>query len=95
MATTVNIEDWILVEDNSDPYKAPELRARQLIGRVFGHPRFEDGEVVRSGSLETFDITARSASTRSTSYYLGAPKSDYAEKYPEAAIEGREQESNG
>jgi hypothetical protein len=91
-STTVNIEDWILVEDNSDPYKAPEQRGRQLMGRVYGHPKFEDGELVRTGELHTFDLTTRSASTKSNQYYLGAPKSEYAEVYPQA-VEGREQEN--
>lgn len=85
-STTICVEDWYLREDDSNPYLAPELRQKVLVGRVYGHPKFEDGKIIRTSSLRAFDLSARSATTRNTSYYLGAPKQDYAEKYPEAMI---------
>jgi hypothetical protein len=71
----MRLENWGVVRDNYDPYRAPELRTVHLGGNVFGNPKFEDGERIYTSRLTeiqcnengTFIATTQSGST----YELG------------------------
>lgn len=47
-----------------------EKRGDRLVGRVIGHPRFSDGELVTTSRLLNFNEL--SAETLNTNYLLGA-----------------------
>lgn len=44
-----------------------------LYGKVYGHPKFKDGEAVVTSRVVTFDPATGTATTRNTNYLLGAP----------------------
>jgi len=72
----VRIENWaVSYDDPADIYTAPELKSRHLIGKVYGHPGFPDGEEISTGTL--LSCSGRTASTRKTTYVLGNPNPDY------------------
>lgn len=70
----VKIEDWALCYEDA-PYTAPELRYACLTGKVYGHPRFLDGQVVRTGIV--VGVEGRIVKTRRTEYELGSPSVEY------------------
>ena len=72
----VRIEQWaVAYDDPTDIYTAPEIRPRHLVGKVYGHPSFPDGEEIGTGTL--LSSSGRMASTRKTTYVLGEPNPDY------------------
>ena len=75
----MRIEDWSLCGGNSPwAYASPEIQQRRLQGRLFGHPRFEDGEQVTTSNL--VHINGYTVFTHNGSqYFLGAPNVEYVE----------------
>lgn len=78
----IRIEDWSLVYDDLNTYLPPELIKVRLNGKVYGHPRFEDGYAVTTSSIigegkaeEGGLISTKSGST----YILGKMLEGYAE----------------
>ena len=77
MKPTVNIEGWSLVADNADCYTPPENRVFCLHGRVYDHPRHNNGKVVTTSPIDKVD--GDRVETRNTIYILGCPDQDYIE----------------
>lgn len=63
----IKINSWKTVASSHNQYRAPETIGLCLFGKVSGHPRFVDGEVVRTSRIES--IEGRVVSTVSGSVY--------------------------
>lgn len=78
----IRLENWAVVYSGS-PYQAPELQIPRLVGNVFGHPSFEDGEMVTTSSIKRKD--GECIVTNSGSYYtLGGIDPEYEKQFPNA-----------
>lgn len=55
------LEDWTLLGNGS------------LHGKVYGNPRFEDGEYIITSLVQSLDLEGKKAQTRNTEYELGEP----------------------
>jgi len=79
----VRIENWSVVDPEPDPYTAPEMRRSCLRGAVYNHPRFPDGEEIRTSSImkKDEDIIITFSGTR---YKLGYVDPLYEETFPGA-----------
>ena len=75
----VKIEGWSMSMGLSSPYDAPELAALILMGDVVDHPRFEEGEHVRTSSVIGIDLPNKIVETKNTIYILGEPDSGFIE----------------
>jgi hypothetical protein len=73
------LKNWSCVANGVNPYMPPEVIAPCLSGVVFGHPKFSDGEVVRTTRIVKAD--GCTITTASGSIYLlqGEPNSEYLE----------------
>ncbi len=77
------LENWSVTAASNNPFLDPACQSRRLHGNVYGHPSFNDGDLVSTSTLEKFDYKNRAAKTRSgTEYELGEIDKDY-EKYLE------------
>lgn len=80
----MRIEDWAVISYNLDPFATPETQRLSLHGRVFEHPRFEDGKWVTTspivGKNKKDEILTHSGSV----YALGLVKLDYEIQFPDA-----------
>lgn len=77
------LENWSMVF--TDPWAAPEMQIPQLHGKVYGHPKFDDGESITTSAIDGFDKESNAVVTRSGSKYcLGHVDSEYEEIYPDA-----------
>lgn len=72
----VRIEDWSVFV--ADPWKAPEINKTCLQGKVYGHPRFDDGHSVKTGDIAA--VNGRVVTTKNgTVYELGEINPEYRE----------------
>ncbi len=76
MNEAIRIEGWALVYGNDDPYMPPEYRGRCLKGEVYGHPRRDDGETIRTSRIVSVD-GLRVMTSSGSLYVLGEPRQDY------------------
>ncbi len=72
MPVEVRLECWCV---RADPYRAPELGGAWLRGRVYGHPKFTDGDRIDTGSLVSAE--GRTVRTAKTVYQLGEPDPEW------------------
>lgn len=79
------LKDWFLKE-KQDVWRAPEKQERYLGGKVYGHPKFEDGKEVRTSPVVS--VKGREITTGSGSVYLleGPPRKEYLEWLNEQKI---------
>lgn len=79
MSFAVRIEHWAVADAHgASEYEAPESRPRALVGRVFGHPRKQNGEFVKTS--EIVEVIGRRVTTASgTVYLLGQVDPMYAD----------------
>ena len=69
------LEDWSFVCE-ANGYDPPELIRARLMGRVYGHPRHEDGKQIETTPVVS--VTGNHVRTRSGSeYLLGTPSEGY------------------
>jgi len=69
----IKLENWSTVSTDS-PYTAPELIRLRLKGKVYGHPKFENGESIITSPIVKLDIDNRIAQTYSGKIYtLASP----------------------
>jgi hypothetical protein len=71
---TPRIEEWAIVGD-ANPYQAPELRELRITGLVYGHPRFNDGQVVTTSPVRA--SAGHTVETHNTTYNLGRMSEEY------------------
>ena len=74
---SVKIENWAVVPGlNTAGYQS--LRpGNLLVGKVFGHPRIEEGEFVFSSPIVSLDMNNQAVVTRNTVYRLGEASAGY------------------
>jgi hypothetical protein len=78
MSNPVRLEDWsVVVPPGTSPFTAPESVSRCLHGKVYGHPRFEDGHEVTTSDIVSSE--GRTVSTRSRVYELGEVDKQFLE----------------
>jgi hypothetical protein len=74
---SVKIENWAVVPGlNTAGYQS--LRpGNLLVGKVFGHPRIEEGAFVFSSPIVSLDMNNQAVVTRNTVYRLGEASAGY------------------
>lgn len=72
----VRIENWSII--SKTPYASPEADVKYLQGKVYGHPRFEDGYEITTSRLIKTDLENNLAETLSRIYELGQVDPEYA-----------------
>lgn len=78
----MRLENWCIVSDG-DPYLAPEMQKSYLNGKVYGHPRFDEGHYVTTSRI--IEVKDGKVHTRSGSVYeLGKVDPSYEEQFPKA-----------
>ena len=79
----MKLENWSVVHGPSDPYQPPELWVKRLHGKIYGHPRFDDGKDVTSSRIVGIegDFIVTGSGSR---YELGAVDPQYETAYPNA-----------
>ena len=80
----IRIENWVVSLYPSDPYTPPELKSQVLSGEVFGHPRFEDGDVITTSALTGLNEAGEVVTLSGSAYSLGVPRTEYEEQFPNA-----------
>ena len=79
------LENWAVVP-SAHCASYQELRAGNLlVGRVFGHPRIQEGAFVFTSPIVALDANAKFVETRNTAYCLGEASSDYSKWTAEQA----------
>ena len=72
----VKLENWYITSDGiRSPYKAPELHQPVLHGNAYGHPKFDDGDIIFSTPIVS--INGKYIETKNTIYELGKIDSGY------------------
>lgn len=79
----VKLEEWAVVT-TSDEFTPPEMQSISLNGKVYGHPRFQDGEIVTTSSIH--NVKGKRVATQNTIYELGEPCKDWLKWMEEAGI---------
>lgn len=71
------LKEWAVVLSYKNPFLPPEANPICLAGKVYGHPRFDDGHSVRTSPV--IGANGREISTESGSVYLleGSPEQEY------------------
>lgn len=79
------LENWSVGSNSMSPYAAPETCSLHLQGRVYDHPRFDDGTPITTSSISLSGLTTPlTMRTRSgTVYQLGQISEDYCDWYKE------------
>jgi hypothetical protein len=74
---SVKIENWAVVPGlNTADYQS--LRpGNLLVGKVFGHPRIEEGAFVFSSPIVSLDMSNQAVVTGNTVYRLGEASAEY------------------
>lgn len=68
----IRIKNWsVFLEGEDNKYLAPELHSYRLQGRVYGHPKFNDGDPVYTSEIVkiTDKGTHKEVMTKSGSVY--------------------------
>lgn len=79
------LDDWSVTIIDDDPYLPPERRPSTLHGKVYGHPRFENGKCVFTSKPVAYRPDDRLFKTYSGSVYkLGKINQEYLEQFPDA-----------
>lgn len=74
----VELRAWAVVSTIVDPYAAPEVCGTSIEAAAYGHPRFEEGERIRTGRITR--VVGRDVWTDRSHYRLvGKPHGKYVE----------------
>ena len=65
------VENWAIIYDELDPYKAPEQRVARLTGNLYGDHRCAEGEKVTTSRITSIDMREKIIKTKNTTYKLG------------------------
>ncbi|MGQ0622831.1 MAG: hypothetical protein ACT4QA_23490 [Panacagrimonas sp.] len=76
------LELWAVVH-RENCYTPPELCRPRLNGKVYGHPRFDDGTVVTTSDLVGIS-NGRVVTASGSIYTIGRPRPEYEAAFPNA-----------
>ncbi len=92
MESTEEQEDLVILEGWSvggtvtqSQYMSPELVRKCLIGKVKNHPRFKDGILITTSTIQ--EAKGRIVKTQNTNYYLSNIDPEYLKWMEENGIE--------
>lgn len=77
----MRIENWGI--SIRDPFAATELQSYHLVGKVYGHPRYKDGDDIMTTAIVGV-IDGRVVTKSGSEYELGEPHPDYEALFPNA-----------
>lgn len=77
MQSMPTLEEWAVAIYSQNAYAAPEDGVPCLSGRVFGHPKIEEGHRVLTSDLIALNVVRHLALTKSRFYSLGKPSEDW------------------
>jgi hypothetical protein len=75
---TCRLENWS-VGSSATEYSAPETIYEFLCGEVYSHPKFTDGDKIRTSQLIELSVQEKRGVTQNTIYELGEPDPDYVQ----------------
>jgi hypothetical protein len=73
----VKLENWAVVPERRTGEYQELQPGNALVGRAFGHPRIQEGTVVFTSPILSFDSERKIVETRNTTYCLGEVSPDY------------------
>lgn len=71
------LDNWGMVNMNTDPYKPPEDGVYIIKGNVTGSPKFTDGACIGTSTIIKLDIKKGEAITKNSVYELGVPNPEW------------------
>lgn len=71
------LENWYLSQRPTSPYQAPEVAPYCVVGRIYNDPRFNDGEIITTGTIK--NAFGKGFNTSRTNYELGQPDPQWLE----------------
>lgn len=74
---TVKIDDWAVVRTTNTGRYEQLGPGNLLVGRVFGHPKINEGSFIFSSPVVSVDDANRLVETRNTAYVLGKVSLEY------------------
>jgi len=80
----IRIEDWSIGTNDPNPYLSPEQMVLRLDGKVYGHPRFPDGDRVVTTRIVSSEEDGTVITRSGSRYVLGEVAPDYEAIYPNA-----------
>jgi len=72
----IRLENWNMVCDKN-PYSPPEIVSGRLVGLVYNHPNFNDGDKIITSLILKIDVRQNFAKTQCGNYVLGKPNPDW------------------
>lgn len=75
------LEDWAIITTEQNPLLAPKLLAKCLTGKLYNHPKFDDGVNVTTSAF-TAQTDGCVVTNSGSIYELGAINPEYEELYP-------------
>jgi len=79
------IRDFALIK-RQDPYVAPERQANVVGGKIYNHPRVDDGKGIQTSQVQK--VEGRIVHTRNSVYRLyGRPKKEFLDWLKTVGIE--------
>ena len=80
----MRLENWSIIQDDSDPYKAPEIRKQLLVGDVYGSAKFKDGKTIQVSRVIASNGINIVVTNSGNKYKLGEVDPEYLKAYPNA-----------
>lgn len=80
----MKLENWSIGYYSHEATLAPELRRAALQGKVYGHPRFVDGENITTTAIKELIDEDKIKTTSGSIYELGKVDPQYEKEYPDA-----------
>lgn len=81
---SMRIENWSVGPASMDPYKAPELQLPAIYGKVYGHPKREDGSQIKTSYIVDTDAETQTVKTKNSVYEIGEVDPEYEKAFPNA-----------
>jgi hypothetical protein len=73
----VKLENWAVVPERRTGEYQELQPGNALVGKAFGHPRIQEGTVVFTSPILSFNSETKIVETKNTSYCLGEVSQDY------------------
>lgn len=74
------LDRWYFAQTVSSTDKAKDTKGKLLIiGNVYNHPGFKDGELIKSAPIQMIDLERGLVKTTDKTYILGMPQDKWVE----------------